>query len=211
MYHCGKAPRPARGPDDEHRSRSATSCATPCATGPITSSSAKCGGGEAADLLQALNTGQGGSLTTVHANNADSALSCLASCANAGRRRAPVGRDLPGRGGRHRPGDPHDAPRRGGDSWKKPPWCTATTPGPLHGTATDSTTGRSKAESHAPAHPRRPRRAANRRAGGGWRRPREATLVGATIETVLRFDDGSEPRRPGCTNPASTDSKPLSV
>ena len=68
-------------------------------------------GTEAADLLQALNTGHGGSLTTVHANNADSALSCLASCANAGRRRAPVGRDLPGRGGRHRPGDPHDAPR----------------------------------------------------------------------------------------------------
>ena len=28
-------------------------------------------GGEAADLLQALNTGHGGSLTTVHANNAD--------------------------------------------------------------------------------------------------------------------------------------------
>ena len=84
MYPCGKALRPARGPDDEHRSRSATSCATPCATGPITSSSAKCGGGEAADLLQALNTGHGGSLTTVHANNADSALSCLASCAMQG-------------------------------------------------------------------------------------------------------------------------------
>ena len=32
-------------------------------------------GGEAADLLQALNTGHGGSLTTVHANNAESALS----------------------------------------------------------------------------------------------------------------------------------------
>ena len=32
-------------------------------------------GGEAADLLQALNTGHGGSLTTVHANNASSALS----------------------------------------------------------------------------------------------------------------------------------------
>ena len=38
-------------------------------------------GGEAADLLQALNTGHGGSLTTVHANNAISALSRLASCA----------------------------------------------------------------------------------------------------------------------------------
>ena len=37
-------------------------------------------GGEAADLLQALNTGHGGSLTTVHANNARSALSRLASC-----------------------------------------------------------------------------------------------------------------------------------
>ncbi len=36
-------------------------------------------GGEAADLLQALNTGHGGSLTTAHANNAESALSRLAS------------------------------------------------------------------------------------------------------------------------------------
>ena len=41
-------------------------------------------GAEAADLLQALNTGHGGSLTTVHANNADSALSRLASCAMQG-------------------------------------------------------------------------------------------------------------------------------
>ena len=46
-------------------------------------------GGEAADLLQALNTGHGGSLTTVHANNAESALSRLASCAMQG------GDDLP--------------------------------------------------------------------------------------------------------------------
>ena len=38
-------------------------------------------GGEAADLLQALNTGHGGSLTTIHANNAESALSRLANCA----------------------------------------------------------------------------------------------------------------------------------
>lgn len=38
-------------------------------------------GEEAADLLQALNTGHGGSLTTVHANNARAALSRLASCA----------------------------------------------------------------------------------------------------------------------------------
>ncbi|MDE2806542.1 MAG: ATPase, T2SS/T4P/T4SS family [Gemmatimonadota bacterium] len=38
-------------------------------------------GAEAADLLQALNTGHGGSMTTIHANNATSALSRLASCA----------------------------------------------------------------------------------------------------------------------------------
>ena len=38
-------------------------------------------GAEAADLLQALNTGHGGSLTTIHANNAVSALSRVASCA----------------------------------------------------------------------------------------------------------------------------------
>ena len=41
-----------------------TSCATPCGTGPITSSSAKCAAPKAADLLQALNTGHGG-LTAV--------------------------------------------------------------------------------------------------------------------------------------------------
>ncbi len=41
-------------------------------------------GGEAADLLQALNTGHGGSLTTVHANNAERALSRLASRARQG-------------------------------------------------------------------------------------------------------------------------------
>ena len=46
-------------------------------------------GGETADLLQALNTGHSGSLTTVHANNAESALSRLASCAMQG------GGDLP--------------------------------------------------------------------------------------------------------------------
>ena len=38
-------------------------------------------GAEAADLLQALNTGHGGSLTTVHANNCEGALERLASCA----------------------------------------------------------------------------------------------------------------------------------
>ena len=38
-------------------------------------------GAAAADLLQALNTGHGGSLATVHANNAAAALSRLATCA----------------------------------------------------------------------------------------------------------------------------------
>jgi len=38
-------------------------------------------GREAADLLQALNTGHGGSLTTIHANSAQSALARIASCA----------------------------------------------------------------------------------------------------------------------------------
>ena len=38
-------------------------------------------GAEAADLLQALNTGHGGSMTTLHSNNATAALSRLASCA----------------------------------------------------------------------------------------------------------------------------------
>ena len=75
-------------------------------------------GAEAADLLQALNTGHGGSLATVHANNAEAALSRLATLRHAGGRCAPVGRRLP-RGrrrhrGRHSP-DPNarrNPPRR---------------------------------------------------------------------------------------------------
>ncbi len=38
-------------------------------------------GPEAADLIQALNTGHGGSLSTIHSNDAESALVRLASCA----------------------------------------------------------------------------------------------------------------------------------
>ena len=37
-------------------------------------------GGEAFDLLQALNTGHAGSLSTIHANGAEQALARLASC-----------------------------------------------------------------------------------------------------------------------------------
>ena len=69
-------------------------------------------GGEAADLLQALNTGHGGSLTTVHANNAESALSRARQLRHAGRRGAALGGHLPGCGGRHYDGDSHD-PARG--------------------------------------------------------------------------------------------------
>ena len=76
-------------------------------------------GGEAADLLQALNTGHGGSLTTVHANNAESALSRLASCAMQGGGALPW-EVLPRCGGWHQHGDSHDAARgtavRGGSA-----------------------------------------------------------------------------------------------
>ena len=69
-------------------------------------------GGEAADLLQALNTGHGGSLTTVHANNAEIGLVAARQLRHAGRRGASLGGHLPGRGGRHCDGDSHD-PARG--------------------------------------------------------------------------------------------------
>ena len=62
-------------------------------------------GGETADLLQALNTGHGGSLTTVHANNATSALSRIASCAMQGGRELPWEVTCRGRGGRNRHGN----------------------------------------------------------------------------------------------------------
>ena len=73
-------------------------------------------GGEAADLLQALNTGHGGSLTTVHANNAESALSRLASCAMQGGGELPWEVTCRGGGGRYCDGDSHDPNRR-------PPLC----------------------------------------------------------------------------------------
>ena len=49
---------------------------------------------EAADLLQALNTGHGGSLTTVHANNADERLIPDRQLRHARRRGASVGSHL---------------------------------------------------------------------------------------------------------------------
>ena len=81
-------------------------------------------GGEAADLLQALNTGHGGSLTTVHANNARSALSRLASCAMQAGGALPW--EVTCRGvvdgiSSRRPHDPAPGPavRRGGAPWSK--------------------------------------------------------------------------------------------
>ena len=49
-----------------------------------------------------LNTGHGGSLTTVHANNAKSALSRIASCAMQGGRGASLGSHLSRGGGGYR-------------------------------------------------------------------------------------------------------------
>ena len=63
-------------------------------------------GAEAAGPLQALNTGHGGSLATVHANNAAAALSRVATCAMQASDALPWGGRLPGRRRRHRGGDP---------------------------------------------------------------------------------------------------------
>ena len=68
------AAEPRRG---RRRSRSATSCATRCACGPIASSSANAASGEALDMLQAMNTGHDGSMTTLHANSPRDALARL--------------------------------------------------------------------------------------------------------------------------------------
>ena len=46
----------------------ATWCATPCVCGPTASSSANAAAREALDMLQAMNTGHEGSMTTLHAN-----------------------------------------------------------------------------------------------------------------------------------------------
>ena len=51
------------------RSRSASSSATRCGCGPTASSSASAAAGEALDMLQAMNTGHDGSMSTGHANS----------------------------------------------------------------------------------------------------------------------------------------------
>ena len=51
------------------------------ATGRTASSSGEVRGEEAQDLIEALNTGHGGSISTVHANSARAALTRLATCA----------------------------------------------------------------------------------------------------------------------------------
>ena len=56
------------------RSPSATSCATACACGPTASSWARCAAPRSLDMLQAMNTGHDGSLTTIHANTPRDAL-----------------------------------------------------------------------------------------------------------------------------------------
>ena len=105
-------------------------------------------GGEAADLLQALNTGHGGSLTTVHANNAESALSRVASCAMQG------GGDLPWDVTCRGVVDGiamviHMTRADGRRLSKKRRTSGATTPGATHGRSNDSTARHSKGVSPA--------------------------------------------------------------
>src|SRR5215203_2107882 len=56
------------------RSPSATSCGTPCGCDPIGSVVGEVRGGEALDMLQVMNTGHDGLLSTAHANSARHAL-----------------------------------------------------------------------------------------------------------------------------------------
>ena len=77
------APRPApRVAAEEHRGRGrdhrfASWFATRCACAPTGSSSARSAAPEALDMLQAMNTGHDGSLTTIHANTPRDALARL--------------------------------------------------------------------------------------------------------------------------------------
>ncbi len=62
------------------RSRCAISCATTLRLRPDRILLGEVRGGEAFDLLQALNTGHAGSLSTLHANSAEQALSRFTNC-----------------------------------------------------------------------------------------------------------------------------------
>ena len=66
----------------------------------------ECRGAEALDMLQAMNTGHDGSLTTVHANSADEVLAAAGSAGADGGRPAGVG-DPPADRLGHRPGRAH--------------------------------------------------------------------------------------------------------
>ena len=73
---CGWRPAAERrGQGRGHHPR--PRAATPCACGPTGSWSARCRGGEALDMLQAMNTGHDGSLSTVHANSPRDAIARL--------------------------------------------------------------------------------------------------------------------------------------
>ena len=73
---CGSS-RGRRTSRARARSPSAISCATPCACGPTASWSASAAAARALDMLQAMNTGHDGSLSTVHANSPRDAIARL--------------------------------------------------------------------------------------------------------------------------------------
>ena len=89
---CGSRPGPPR-PTAWRRWPCASWSGPPCACGPTASSSARCRGAEALDMIQALNTGHDGSLSSCHANGPAHALRRIETMALTG------GRDLPLAGG----------------------------------------------------------------------------------------------------------------
>ena len=76
----GSSGNPARHlPKEPARSRSLTCCARPCACAPTGSCVGEVRGAEAVQLVQAMNTGHDGSMSTVHANSAVDAVARVCS------------------------------------------------------------------------------------------------------------------------------------
>ena len=124
---CARPRAAARVAAAQHRGRgrghrSATCAQLACACGPTGSSWASVRGGEALDMLQAMNTGHDGSLTTVHANSPRDALSRIETMVLMAGFDLPAPRDPRADVVRPRPDRPHraHAGRRAGASPTSP-------------------------------------------------------------------------------------------
>ena len=135
-------------------------------------------GAETLDMLQAMNTGHEGSLTTIHANSPRDALVASGDAGAHGRRRAAPPRHPRADLERLRPARPDHAPRR-----RLPP-SLARDRGAAHGVGRD----------HAPGHLRR--QASGRGLGGSGRHAAALAAQVHRAQAALSREDGGQRGHP---------------